>query len=327
MRFGQGLRLDQLRKPLSQRHQLVLAGASGWGGFGLIALAVIGQQGGINTVGFGPFSLRQGGCAHLRGVGNRDGDLRLMHGLDQQPLVATGGFTHHMNVGYGFQLLAQLDQASGLISELGLAALQMQLQARFSHIYSGIDSNRYGLHSGDRVRTHPYVYELTVVADALATVRVWSTGRARFRLGYGLTKGHPRVERTRARHRPSVAKEGRPHFLAGARRAKSRRPCSNQAEVGRPLGLRSGHSKHSSLACRSTTARYARLRGTAGQGAPPRRGKGEMINHGRSQRIHIQTTCKGCEQRATLGAMARGLQLRRSCAIKHERHPATILPR
>jgi len=41
-------------------------------------------------------------------------------------------------------------------------------------------------------------------------------------------KGHPRVERTRARHRPSVAKEGRPHFLACARRAKSPRPCSNQ---------------------------------------------------------------------------------------------------
>src|SRR5256885_12234491 len=134
-----------------------------------------------------------------------------------------------MNVGYSFQLLAQLEQASGLISELRLAALQMQLQGRFGHIDSGIDSNRYGLHSGDRVRTHPYVYELTVVADALATVRVWSTGRARFRLGYGLTKGHPRVERTRARHRLSVAKEGRPHFLACAR---SRRPCSNQV-VGR----------------------------------------------------------------------------------------------
>jgi len=58
-----------------------------------------------------------------------------------------------------------MDQASGLIRELGLAALQMQLQGRFGHIDSGIDSNRYGLHSGDRVRTHPYVYELTVIAD------------------------------------------------------------------------------------------------------------------------------------------------------------------
>src|SRR5712691_149141 len=179
-----------------------------------------------------------------------------------------------MNVGYGLQFLAQLGQASRLIGELGLASLQMQLQARFGHIHSGIDSNRYGLHSYDRVRTHPYVYELTVEADALATVRVWSTGRARFRLGYGLTKGHPRVERTRARHRPSVAKESRPHFLACARRAKSRRPCSNQSEVGSPLVLRGGHFKRSSLACRSTTARCARLRRTAGQGAPQGHGAG-----------------------------------------------------
>src|SRR5256885_5549606 len=158
-----------------------------------------------------------------------------------------------MNVGYGFQLLAQLEQASGLISELRLAALQMQLQGRFGHIDSGIDSNRYGLHSGDRVRTHPYVYELTVVAAALATVRVWSTGRARFRLGYGLTKGHPRVERTRARHRPSVAKEGRPQFLACARRTTKGRGCRNQIEARGPRVLRGGRFERSSLADRKST--------------------------------------------------------------------------
>src|SRR5438034_11156824 len=65
---------------------------------------------------------------------------------------------------------------------------------------------------------------------AQATVRVWSTGHARFRLGYGLTKGHPRVERTRARHRPSFAKEGRPHVLAPARKAKRQREHSHRIE-------------------------------------------------------------------------------------------------
>src|SRR5258706_11550718 len=133
------------------------------------------------------------------------------------------------------------------------------------------------MHSFDRVRTHPYVYELTGVAGALATVRVWSTGRARFRLGYGLTKGHPRVERTRARHRPSVAKEGRPHFLACERRTRKPRPCSNQVEARRPPILRGGHFERT---CRSTAARCARLRGTAGQGAPPGRGcVGERLSH------------------------------------------------
>jgi hypothetical protein len=53
----------------------------------------------------------------------------------------------------------------------------------------------------DHVLTHPYEYELWAEADALATVRVLSTGRVRLKLGYGLVKNRPRVERARTRHR------------------------------------------------------------------------------------------------------------------------------
>src|SRR5258706_15891470 len=167
----------------------------------------------------------------------------------------------------------------------------MELQAGFGDIHSGIDSNSYGLHNFDRVRTHPYLYELPVVAGALATVRVWSTGRARFWLGYGLTKGHPRVERTRARHRPSVAKEGRPHVLAPARRAKRPREHSNriEAEAGRALALSGGRSDHSFLACHSATPRCALRSATARQGAPPRPCKDTQLNH---EKTHT-TPCPG----------------------------------
>jgi hypothetical protein len=99
LRFGQGLCLNQLGQPLGQRHQLLLAGGRGRGGFGLEALAVIGEQGRINAVGFGPLALGLGGGADLRGVGDRDGNLRLVEGLDQRPFIAAGGFTDDVNVG------------------------------------------------------------------------------------------------------------------------------------------------------------------------------------------------------------------------------------
>jgi len=52
LRFGQGLCLDQLHKPLSQRHQLVLAGGGRRGGFKADNAGRNRQQGRINTVGF-----------------------------------------------------------------------------------------------------------------------------------------------------------------------------------------------------------------------------------------------------------------------------------
>jgi hypothetical protein len=95
-----------------------------------------------------------------------------------------------------------LSQAFGLITKLSPVTLQVQLKGGLGDVDSGIDSVVIGLHIFDRVLTHPYLYELAVVAAALATVRVWSTGRARLWLGFGLTQRRPRVARARARHRP-----------------------------------------------------------------------------------------------------------------------------
>src|ERR1017187_2210936 len=111
----------------------------------------------------------------------------------------------------------------------------MKLQGRFGDIDTGMDDCVVGLHSFDRVLTHPYLYELTGLAAALATVRVWSTGRARLWLGYGLAQGRPRVARARARRLRPFAQGRRPQFLACARRSRDRKKCSNQmrAKPGR----------------------------------------------------------------------------------------------
>ena len=146
------------------------------------------------------------------------------------------------------------------------------------------------------------------MAAAPATVRVWSTGRARLWLGYGLTRGRPRVARARARRRLPLAQGQRPHFLAGARKARDRKERSNQMRASPQRAPRSPATRFAcrfSLRC-STSARYARLRGTAQREALLcRYGTEGRLEPERTARNHIQRTqkrtYKGCEPRATLG--------------------------
>src|ERR1039457_4056179 len=158
----------------------------------------------------------------------------------------------------------------------------MKLQGRFGDIDTGIDDGVVGLHSFDRVLTHPYLYELTGLAAAPATVRVWSTGRARLWLGYGLAKGRPRVARARARRRSPFAQGRRPHVLACARKARERKESSKQMWA---QPQRAPSSPETRLACRfsqrcSTPARHARPRGTALREALPcRRGTERRTEH------------------------------------------------
>jgi hypothetical protein len=143
---------------------------------------------------------------------------------------------------------------------------------------------------------------------ALATVRVWSTGRARLSLGYGLAQGRPRVARARARRRSPFAQGRRPQVLACARKARDRKERSKQMGA-KPQRAPIWPEMH--FACRfslrgSTPARYARLRGTAQREALPcpcgTEGRSESE---RTPRNHIQRTYKGCEPRATLGKWVR----------------------
>src|ERR1017187_6540966 len=204
----------------------------------------------------------------------------------------------------------------------------MKLQGRFGDIDTGIDDCVVGLHSFDRVLTHPYLYELTVLAAAPATVRVWSTGRARLWLGYGLTQGRPRVARARARRRLPFAQGQRPHFLAGARKARDRKERSNQMRASPQRTSRSRFACSFSLRG-STSARYARLRGTAQREALLcRSGPQGRLEPERTARNHIQRTqkktYKGCELRATLGDLGQKDQPQRGGGVK--RGPAAATP-
>ena len=180
----------------------------------------------------------------------------------------------------------------------------MKLEGCLGDIHPCIDDCVFGLHSVINVLTHPYLYELTGLAAALATVRVWSIGHARLWLGYGLARGRPRVARARARRRSPFAQGCRPHVLACARKARDRKERSNQM---RAKPQQASSSAETRLACRfslrcSTPARYARLRGTAQREALPRdRGVEERPEHVRVPEYHIQMTYKGCAPRATLG--------------------------
>src|SRR5262245_25198177 len=193
LRPGQGLAVDQLLQPLSQPHQLFLSFGHCRSRFGLESLAILGQHLRIDAIGFRPLATSLGCRSHLGRIGDRDRDLLLVQRFDQGLFVAAGGFTNDVNARGFLQLHAQLTQAAGRIFELALAALQMNLQIGLGNINTGINNRALGGHSFVRVLTHPYIYELTVPTAALATVRAWSTGRARLWLGYGLAKDRPRL--------------------------------------------------------------------------------------------------------------------------------------
>src|ERR1039457_5059313 len=304
--FGQSPSVDQLLQPLGQVHQLLLGGRNGRRHFRLIALAIIGQAPRVDPIGFGPLALGLGGGAHTGRIGHRDRDLSLMEDLDQGAFIAPGGFAHHMHARYCLQLSDQLEEALGGVVELTLLTLQMKLQGGFGDIDTGIDDCVVGLHSFDRVLTHPYLYELTGLAAAPATVRVWSTGRARLWLGYGLAQSRPRVARARARRRSPFAQGRRPHVLACARKARDRKERSNQMTASPQRAPRApGRRFAGSFSLRgSTPARYARLRGTAQREALPcRYGRARKPESEGTARNHIKRTYKGCEGLATLGSM------------------------
>ncbi len=79
-----------------------------------------------------------------------------------------------------------------------------------------------------------------------------------------------------------------------------------RAKVGRSLNFGAGRFPRNLSLGDSTPARFARLRGIAQrQVSPlPRKIEGEL-EHEPRPRNHIRGTYKGCEERATLGLLAR----------------------
>ena len=94
-----------------------------------------------------------------------------------------------------FSRFGQLSVPFGVVFELELVAVEMHLESGFGDIHSNIDRSGSFYHSRDQLvagkgdLTQPYACELAAGAAAQATVRVWSTGSARLKLGTNLNGG------------------------------------------------------------------------------------------------------------------------------------------
>ncbi len=141
--LGHGALIDELFEPKRQ----IGHGAHFWrnrgGGFGLEALAIIGQGLRITTIRFGPFPLGLAGGEGLGRVDDRDENFDLVKGLDDGTFVAAGGFTDHMRQRHFGQLLGQLSVALGVVFEFDLMAVEMDLQGRFGDVHADVGGGSY----------------------------------------------------------------------------------------------------------------------------------------------------------------------------------------
>jgi len=212
--LGQGLDhgavVDELFEPERQFRNFADRRRHGGGRCRLETLAIIGQRRRVTGVGFGPFSLGLAGRQRMGGIEDGDEDFSLVAGFDHGTFIAAGGFADHMRTRQLGQFFGQPSVTFGVVFELELMAVEVNLESCFGHIHSDIDGSRGFYHSRDRLvagkrdLTQPYACELAAGAAAQATVRVWSTGSARLKLGYGLATHRPRVERARAHRRCSL---------------------------------------------------------------------------------------------------------------------------
>ena len=100
-RAGEIAATVELLEPEHQMPYLALQGCHFRGRRGLKALTIIGQGGGVQRIGFGPFSLGFGGCADVSGVDDRDGDVGVVEGLGHGRLVAACGLADDMRLSQG----------------------------------------------------------------------------------------------------------------------------------------------------------------------------------------------------------------------------------
>ena len=117
-----------------------------------------------------------------------------------------------------------------------LTASQIQLEGGFGDVDSDMDRSGLCFHIMANVLTHPYEYELSAWAGALATVRVWSKGPGRFLLGIGLAKSRPRVARTHPGHRRPLIEDGGSNFLPEQEKQKGgTKAVTKSRRSGHPL--------------------------------------------------------------------------------------------
>jgi hypothetical protein len=89
--------VEQFLPAIDQGFETQLRSRRHEGGRWLEEPAIVGQDEGINTVGFGEQATGPGKITHLAGIDQRERDLILVEGLQEWIFISTGSFTDHLD--------------------------------------------------------------------------------------------------------------------------------------------------------------------------------------------------------------------------------------
>ena len=162
-----GAGVDELAAALGDIGQALLLGRSGHGGGRFKGAAILGEDRGIDGIGFGPLALGAGEVADPGGFDNGDGEVGGLHRADHGLLIAAGGFADEVGARVGPEQLEELGVTSAVIGEGVELAGEVELQRKLGNIQADIEDRRV-------VHTHTYRIRApeTRGRRAQATVRV-----------------------------------------------------------------------------------------------------------------------------------------------------------
>lgn len=162
---GQGESLDllalghedfpNLNATTDQLGQLLFLSGAGRGGLRMQALAISGQEGGIDLIGLGPLAGGAGEVANPGGIQDADQDGGLMQGSHNVSFVTAGGFTDDLNGGVSGQEFQELAMAGGGVGQVVETTVQVELQVKLGDIQARVDNR-------GSVRAHSCKYELAL---------------------------------------------------------------------------------------------------------------------------------------------------------------------
>ena len=136
-----GASVDELPPALGHICQpLLLDRKSGrWGG--LKGGAIVGEDGGIDGIGFGALALGAGEIADSAGFQDADGEVGGLEHTHDGLFVTAGGFTDDVGVGVGTEEFEELGMTFGIIGHGVEVTGQMQLQRKLGNIEADMEDD------------------------------------------------------------------------------------------------------------------------------------------------------------------------------------------
>ncbi len=89
--------VEQFLPAIDQSFETLLRSRRHEGGRWLEEPAIVGQDEGVNAVGFGEQATGPGKVTHLAGIDQRERDLLLVEGFQEWIFISAGGFTDHLD--------------------------------------------------------------------------------------------------------------------------------------------------------------------------------------------------------------------------------------